>query len=183
MTGSVLLLSVINALAKSDDPHKARKCLDLVRRMENPPHGRSIIKPSIITFSTVLNACAHTKGTPEECSEAFQIARSCMKEVLSQKYGQPNNIIFGTFLFACTKLVTAGPERDHLIASVFNECCKLGLVDEKTYLNVRRALSRNLWEKLIQDSKIQSNKKDMTFQEIPTEWRMNVSSRASRASR
>jgi hypothetical protein len=146
--------------------------------MENPIPGMSIIKPSVITFSTVMNACAHTKGTTEECSEAFQIARSCMKEVLSKKYGQPNNIVFGTFLFSCTKLVKAGTERDRLIASVFKECCKLGLVDEKTYLNVKRALSRDSWELLVHDTN-KPRVRNMTFNEIPEEWRINVSSRAS----
>jgi len=166
---------VINTFAKCNDPQKARKCLDIVRRMENPPHGLPVVKPSIITLSTVMNACAHTKGTPEECAEAFRIARSCMKEVLSKKYGPPNNIIFGTYLFACTKLVNPGIERDRLIVPVFEECCKLGLVDEKTYQNVKRALSRDNWERLIYDQNIT---KDSKYHEIPMEWRKNISSRA-----
>jgi len=173
----VYFLLVLNAFAKSNDPHKARKCLDIIRRMENPSiPGMPIIKPSVITFSTVLNACAHTKGTQEECSEAFQIARTCLKEVLSGRYGPPNNIVFGTFLFACTKLVKAGSERDRLITSVFKEACKLGLVDEKTFLNVKRALSRDIWDQLIHN-KNKPNRRDIQFHEVPQEWKMNVSSR------
>ncbi len=148
--------------------------------MENPSiPGMSIIKPSVITFSTVLNACAHTKGTPQECSEAFQIARTCLTEVLSGRYGQPNNIVFGTFLFACSKLVKVGAERDRLIVSVFNECCKLGLVDEKTFLNVKRALSRDIWEQLIHDKSNPMRKRDINFDEVPEKWRINVSSRVN----
>jgi hypothetical protein len=165
---------VINALAKSDYPDKARQCLDIVRRMENPSlPGMLRIKPSVVTFSTVLNACTHTRGTKEDLSAAFNVARFCLKQVLSGRYGEVNNMIFGNFIFACFKLIKAGDARDHLIELAFQECCGRGLLDEKVYINTKRALSRERWNKLIHDKK--SVMRDIKFSSLPEEWSKNVS--------
>lgn len=140
-------------------------------------NGNVDAKPNILTYSTVMNACAYTNGESQDRFEAFQIARSCMKDVLTSKFGvQPNNILFSGFILAYAKLVRDrdNPKNEQLIKSIFNECCKLGLVDVKVILSLRRATSSNLFSELCMGTKLHTKHGRIDIQDIPAEWRCNI---------
>ena len=148
--------------------------------MESYHKGNADAKPSVLTYSTLLNACAYTRGTSEDRAAAFQIARSCMKDLLggsdngSGSGESPNNIVFGTFLLACSNLLPPSPERDRWIASSFRECIRLGVVDTKVVLIVRRSASPELVRTLLDGTGLAERGSSVSFESLPEDWRCNV---------
>lgn len=164
---------VINAFAKSSSPTKSVDAEVILDNMIESYHrGNGDAKPSLRTYATLLNACAYTEGgNQKDNAAAFKVARRCFKEGLGGNNGQPNSIFFSLFLMSCLNLVPPGTKRDQLVASVFDECCKRGLVDTKIVLEIRRS-SPSLRQQLLQGSNLENG----TFQlnDIPMQWRSNV---------
>ena len=148
---------------------------------ESYQKGNKDIKPSIRSYSAVLNACAYTATTSQQTTisnkdkaTTFKIARRCFKEILSGHHGQPNSMSFSQFILSCLTLVGPGTKRDQLIASVFEECCKQGLVDIKIVLEIRRSspvLRKQLLERGGGANLVGGVIK---MEDIPMEWRRNV---------
>ncbi len=143
--------------------------------IEDYRQGNHNSKPTIRSYSGVLNACAFTpmdKSTNQEKTAAFKIARECFKEILSDSRDErPNSMAFSQFIASCLNLVAAGTKRDQLVASVFEECCRQGLVDIKIILEIRRSspmLKNHLLESVgLADGIIR-------MEDIPREWRCNI---------
>mmetsp|Transcript_37220 Transcript_37220/g.89094 ORF Transcript_37220/g.89094 Transcript_37220/m.89094 type:complete len:724 (+) Transcript_37220:152-2323(+) len=115
--------------------NKARKAQDLLQRMT-----REGIRPNVICFNAVLNACAFT-GNEDEKEEAFTIACFAFDQLRGDPDLAPSHISYGTFLKACRKLMPAGDVRDRLVKGLFRRCCSQGLVShfvlkEMTAMNV-----------------------------------------------
>ena len=73
-------MKVINAFAKNDSPSKAVEAESILHSMINSyNNGNLQAKPSVITYSAIMNACAYTKGSKVDRREAFRIAQSCLK--------------------------------------------------------------------------------------------------------
>ena len=134
-------------------------------------NGNQEAKPNIRTFSTVLNACAYTNGDKAARIEAFQVSRKVLKEILGGEYGSPNEIVFSTFLKCCS-LIPGGHQRDELAASIFHECCSRGLVDVKVILNLRRALSTERLNQVLDGTKLAYGHLEMVS--IPKQWKEKV---------
>ena len=166
-------MKVINAFAKSTSPTKAMDAETVLNNMVDSYHkGNGDAKPSLRTFGTVLNACAYTdNGSKKEKAAAFKVARRCFKEIISGDIGQPNSITFSLFILSCIKLVPPGTKRDQLLSSVFDECCKRGLVDVKIILDIRRS-SPLLRRKLLQSANLENG--SIHINDIPAEWRSNI---------
>jgi len=166
--------AAINAFAKSNRDDKAVKSERILNRMlEDYRSGRNLqAKPSALTYSTILNACAYTRGSARDQAEAFRIARTCFRDVLSLE--QTNGVEFAMFLLACARLSPPGAERDTLVGSVFEECCRRGLVNELVLRNVHNAASPGLQRKILGQ-----HARDMSYANLPEEWKCNVESRQS----
>lgn len=167
--------AVINAFAKSSFADKAKQSQNILHRMLENYHSGSNrdCKPSVMTYSTVLNACAYTTGTRDDRDEAFHIARTCLKELLSSDTENPNCVAFSTFLLACARLVPRGPDRDMLTESVFRECCKQGQVDELVIRNLRTAASHELFAKML-------GRGNVSWRSLPDEWKRGLKYRGRR---
>ncbi len=140
---------------------------------ESYENGNKDAKPGITTFSTIINACAYTKEADKE--RAFKIARAALKESLGETYGQPNNIVFSTFLAACNNLMKPGEFRDKLVTSVFDESRRRGMVDTNTILQLKRVISPHTLGEVLKETKL--TRGDLQLNDIPHEWRSNVRSR------
>ena len=164
--------AAINAFAKSSRADKAVQSeLILNRMLDDYRSGRNRqTKPSALTYSTILNACAYTRGSARDRAEAFRIARACFRDVLSLK--ETNGVEFAMFLLACARLSTPGAERDALVRSVFEECCRRGLVNQLVLRNVRNAASPRLQRELLGRPA-----RDIAYGDLPEEWTSNVQSR------
>lgn len=136
-------------------------------------HEKGLLEdlPNAKTHSLLLNACAYTRGTREENLKAFKIARGTFKKILEIDEGV-NQMHFSTFLLACTKLMPSGENRDVLVTSVFDECCKRGFVDVNVVLNIRRSMSPEVREETLKGTNLVYG--NVSFHELPTEWRRNA---------
>ncbi len=164
---------MISALAKSTLPIKAVDAESILNTMIDSYHkGNGDAKPSPRTYGTILNACAYTDSdNKKDKAAAFKIARRCFKEIINGSNGQPNSMAFSLFLSACLKLVPPGTKRDQLIASVFDECCKQGMVDVGVINNIRRS-SPHLRKQLLHNANLENG--FIKINNIPKQWRSNL---------
>jgi len=162
--------TVMNAIAK--DNSRTSKAVD-VHTLINRIIVTFDIQPTLTSYSILLNACAYTPTTNRHDREvAFKIARRCFKDILSGKHGEPNNIIFGSFLSACSNLIPKSDKRDRLMISVFEECCKMGLVDVKIIINLRKSVSSQVIKNVFKGTTFASG--FVNPESIPVKWSENT---------
>jgi hypothetical protein len=163
----------MNTIAKSNSPTKALEA-DLIfeRMLKSFKNGNPDAHPTIMTYATILNACAYTQSE-EEKANAFNIARKRMKELL---IGEGNlnlsSIVFGTFLIACETQLPPGNIRDNWICTVFKDCCQRGLVDVKIICMIRRSLPEHILLELLKGTTLA--KGHIELEDIPHSWRSKV---------
>jgi len=192
LTQNMLLMKVINAFAKSNSPSKAVEAESILHMMlDSYNNGNQQAKPSVITYSAIMNACAYTQGDREDRRAAFRIAQSCLKQIVSGGGNEnssnknnegPNNIVFRTFFTACANLVPPGDKRNELVRLVFEECCRRGMLDVKIIVNLRRSFSNDLVSSLCSKASSSSriSNRDhlargrIELEDLPLEWRSNI---------
>ena len=80
------------------------------------------VKPNIICYNTVLNACAYDISSAEQ---AYETALQVMKRMHSTHH-KPNNITYMTMIRACQNLIQSKTYRDEEVERIFLESCKRG---------------------------------------------------------
>jgi DNA-binding phage protein len=171
--------ATINTIAKARQFGKAAKAQMLLNRMiDLYKAGDNYVKPTVHTFTAVINACAYTLGDSSEKRKAFEIATSVFKSM--SEYAQPNEITYGTFLKACSNLIPKGQARDSSILSVFKHCCGKGRVSNKILDLMETTLSRDQFEKVLKSSR----GIDGVFKPpLPPEWSCNLEKSSSNRTR
>jgi pentatricopeptide repeat protein len=167
--------AVLNSMAKSptliDKPQRVHEFFE---RMMNTykMDGNSGAKPTTLTFSTIINACAFSN---DDKLEAFNIARKALRTLIASPdlFGPPNNFVFGNFLLACSKLLPQNDTRRKIVMSTFQECCRLGQVDGLVLKNFLFASHR------ADAVDILGHDFSGTLEELPVEWRYNAMKRTS----
>jgi ribosomal protein S14 len=155
--------ATINAIAKSSRATKAVDAYALLKRMRQAyADGNKSAMPTVTSFASVINACAHTQGSQEHKAEAFQIARMAFREILlgedptgKNKYGELSVIVFMNFLAACGKLLPQGEGRNKIASAAFRECADRGLVvhNAKVVRSFQSAVSRPVYRKVMEQFK------------------------------
>ena len=138
--------AAINAIAKSQNSRKAEDAAALLHRMklQYAKHGCSDLKPTAITYSSVLNACAYTFCKDEdEKAKAFRIARETFRDLLSDL--EPTSTCYVNFLSVCNRLLPAGPKRDDMVIAVFRDCRQRGLLNDRVTRSFAQAVNRSLF--------------------------------------
>ena len=170
-----IIVSVINAIAKSESSTKAAEAEAILYRMRNAfDDGNHDAKPNTRTLSTILNACAYSNGSESDKISAFKVARRIFKEILSGDSGNPNQIVFATFLKCCS-LIPPGVKRDQLVQSIFTDCRERSLVDVKVIISLRRLLSSDVLQSLLGEPVLARGMVEIG--DIPSGWRNNLHSR------
>ena len=120
---------VIKAIARSGKQDSVRRAEELMERLERGHIvDKSTLKPDVATYCSVINCCAYCND-PQGHAEALDVALRAFQKVCDLEDDAPNNVIFGTVLKAISKLMPYGPEREELVANIFDQCCELGTVD------------------------------------------------------
>ena len=166
--------AVINAFARCSSPTKAVDAEVILDTMiDSYNNGNREAKPNMRTYGTLLNACAYAHGgSNQENAATFKVARRCFKEALNGgKTDKPNSIVFSLFIISCLNLVPPGTKRDQLIVSVFDECCKRGLVDGRIVMDIRKS-SPVLRRQLLESSNLMDGY--VHINDIPVKWRSNI---------
>jgi hypothetical protein len=95
----VFIAAVIKAIARSGDPLAVQKAEDVLLRLEEDySMGRSHLKPDIVTYSSVINACAHCARTVTDLEgrkEAMKIAMRTYNKLVDDPKLHANHIVYG----------------------------------------------------------------------------------------
>jgi hypothetical protein len=169
---------VINAISKSKNEGKAQKALRMLRRMDKLYQaGNKEARPCEITYTAVLNSCAFPAVLDQRTRrKALDTAIFTLKELQSSRYGQPNQVTYGTFMKACANLLRDDDEmRREVIERAFQQCCRDGQVGEMVLAYLRQAAPPDLYKKLLADF-IRSGA-TISVEDLPQEWRCNVKSK------
>mmetsp|Transcript_6082 Transcript_6082/g.15127 ORF Transcript_6082/g.15127 Transcript_6082/m.15127 type:complete len:773 (-) Transcript_6082:127-2445(-) len=180
---TVSFSTVMDCVAKSKEPNKARRTRALLDRLEQlyKESGRRDLRSTTISYNTVLNACAFSAlGTSEEeRREAMTIAvrtfgsmDSSYPSRFSSKYASvaPDTVTYGNMLKCIANLVPKGDVRNSMAIKVFNKCCDDGLVGPLVWNEIRRAVPM----KLLHDTLgLKRHVGSLQVTDLPTEWTMN----------
>jgi len=185
--------SMIEVYARIHSKGMAKKAESVFKRIGNrSTKGKAFAgdtKPDIKAFSSLLQACANTRGTASEKREALTIALNAydllMKESRLNEGISPNSITYRILLEICGYLTANKIERERLLKESFLRCCNDGQVDRDVLKMFRRAASSELYNKLVEKRSIQSgrsHKNSITIYDLPPEWSVNVRNKRSKIS-
>lgn len=169
--------SVISCYARSDFPCKAKNALRILHQMIDAyKDGNRRAKPTVFTFNACLNACAFTFEQKEKL-DAFIVAVSTL--VLLQEHTRPDHTTYGTLLKAwCNLIPTNDERRPKIVKSVFQQCCKDGMVGPMVIQQLKYAATPELYLSLVG----KDIKEEIKIASLPSQWSRNVNERNGKAS-
>uniref|UniRef100_A0A7S2KPV6 Pentacotripeptide-repeat region of PRORP domain-containing protein n=1 Tax=Leptocylindrus danicus TaxID=163516 RepID=A0A7S2KPV6_9STRA len=165
--------NAINAFAKSTVAGKAKQAQMILESMKRSyDSGNLDAKPNLFAFTSVMNACAYTKGDQDETLEALKILWSTFNDLCdnASDYGGPNHVTYITLLKALRDLMPMSNERDEIIKKVFQRCIRDGEVNQKVLVILKSALP-------LDDFRLITGSDSISRDSIPADWRRNVHKR------
>jgi pentatricopeptide repeat protein len=160
--------SVINCMARSDLPDKAVKAKEMLERAKH----RGRVKPDISLYTSVLNACAYTKGSESERQKALAIAADVEAELQGNPSLRWDSIAFNTILQVYGYLIIDESERNRLSAGLLKRCCEQGLVS-KPLLGTLKRFAPKVYYGLGTKSMFTKDG-HIKFGKLPSEWTRNT---------
>jgi len=159
--------TVINAWARSFEDGKAKKALQLYQEMVNLyKKGDKSLRPNVVIFNSVLNACAYSIGDDSEQRNALEIASAMMKELEKSSYGKADHITYGTFLKVCENELPQSEQRSRLVDIIFRKCVRDGQVGQFVLDQMRAMATRSELEELVGAHQ--------SWKDLPDDWTCNV---------
>ena len=132
--------------------------------------GNKSLKPNVVAFNAVINACAYTNGDIEEQNKAMEIAHKQLKLLEASSYGNPDQVTYGTFLKVCANQMPDCATRQQIIEVIFKKCVQNGQVGNLVLQQLKAMGPAHLYESLVG----QDYDTDIRMDAIPPEWRANV---------
>mmetsp|Transcript_28934 Transcript_28934/g.33643 ORF Transcript_28934/g.33643 Transcript_28934/m.33643 type:complete len:679 (+) Transcript_28934:464-2500(+) len=173
---------VINAWAKTNEYgcHKAQKALELFQHMmELYNQGNEDLRPNVVIYNAIINACAYTIGDEAEQRQAMEIAHTMIKELESSTYAKPDQVTYGTFLKVCENQMPPCQTRTHLLNVIFRKCAKDGMVGRFVLAQLYSIMNDDELEELLGSYYHDKNTRYSTttivgWKHLPLKWRCNV---------
>lgn len=136
--------------------------------------GYKSARPNEVSYTSVLNSCAFTASLDKRTKrKAFDTAIFTLQELRASRYGQPNDIAYGTFMQACANLLSEDDEKLRVvIEEAFQHACKDGQVGEMVLYHLRDAAPEDLYNELL--SEVMRTEETIQIDDLPPEWRRNV---------
>ena len=106
------------------------------------------VKPNVVAFTAVLNACALPVEESEK-EDAFAIAQLTMSELLVGDMDKPNFLSFAAFLSAISSTLDPSEERDKIVEEAFKQCRDAGQVGQIVLEKLCTAASPELFCELV----------------------------------
>jgi pentatricopeptide repeat protein len=127
----------LNAYARSPRADKGLKALGVLQEMQE--HSNPQCHPDIISYNSVIMACANAFGNPELKLRSFNIALDVFKMAMVNDGGiRPTSTTFVHFCKSARRLLP--PDQTKLtLRRTFRLCCDRGLVNQVVLEQVRRA--------------------------------------------
>lgn len=166
--------SVLDALAKSKEPGKAVQASQLLEKLLEmyTETNDDSLRPSQVTFNTVLNGCAFSAlGTTEqEQRDALKIAVRTFTRMRKEQV-LPDTVSYGNLIKCFANLMPQGKARNDMALQVLEKCMGEGLVGELVWNEIRRAVpNKLLGEKMVLSKPVGS----IRVQDLPSNCRRNV---------
>lgn len=136
---------MINAVAKSKLPGKAKIALQILRRMEHVA-----LRPLTITYNNILNACAFSDPRESDRKEVVEIAMDILRE--AQDTCGANFITYGTCLRVIGNFEDDTSERWRLTRDTFRSCCADGQLTKLVMNQVKFATSPTQFSLLLNEA-------------------------------
>ena len=133
-----------------------------------------------MTYTSVLNSCAFPAASDQRTRrKALDTAIFTLQELQSSRYGQPNQITYGTFMKACANLLSGEKDDDlkrDVLEKTFQQCVRDGQVGEMVLAQLRNAAPKDLYNELLAGAAILKSGEStrVTVNDLPLEWRCNV---------
>lgn len=171
---------VMDVYAKSPSCDKAVLADRLFQRMMEL--GRKNTKPNIITYNSILRACANTFGNHSSKEAALAIATKAFQSILTSKEIEPSSITFVFFMKAIRKLVDDEPHGNlgtskqlEMLTKCFRYCCRLGLLNDVVLQQAKLACrSRPELAALLELSVDTFSPSTVSSSDLPAEWTCNA---------
>jgi len=162
--------TAINAWGRSFEYSKAVKAFALYREMLTLyKDGDSSLRPNVIIFNSVMNACAYTIGDPPEQRQAMEIANIILKELEEASYAEADQITYGTFLKVCQTQMPQSDTRRQLVELIFKKCKKEGQMGQFVLDQMRAVATRTQIDEILGSY---ADIKDSA--DLPSDWTRNL---------
>ncbi|CAB9511104.1 Pentatricopeptide repeat-containing protein [Seminavis robusta] len=175
--------AAIHAWAYSQEEQKATRAYNILSHMRDlyEKQGKEHCKPSVVVYTSVINACANP-FLEDEKEPSYQIAQTAMQELCDnqQRYGWPNFLTYAAFLQVCETTLQQR-KRDEVVRTTFTKCCEAGQAGDIVIEKLRRAASKELYEELMIDTGIEQP--NTGIYSLPRSWTRRVPSAQSRPKR
>lgn len=130
--------TVLHAYARSPRADKALKAAGFMKSMEK--HPRKLCHPDIISYNSLLMACANAFGNAELKERSFAIAIQAFKRALSSEDQgiRPTSTTFVHFCKSARRLLKQDKQRS-VLRKVLLLCCQKGLLNQVVLQQVQQA--------------------------------------------
>jgi len=173
LVDTIAFNATISAWAKSKKPDKAEKAHSLLQKMADLHNtGDSNVTVDIVSYNTVLNACAFTRGGTEDKKKALLIAEDTFRRIQESKDLAPQELTYATMMKAYTNLAGNREDKIDMIRPIFAECAERGLVGNMVLKEIRYSLSEDQQKSLFESVTKVGN---TNAGRIPNDWSRNVS--------
>ena len=163
--------SSLLAWARSQQHGKAERAKNLFREMKKLYQaGNEHLRPNVVAYNAVMNACAFTNGDVHESNRAVEIAHGVLKDLEQSRFGTPDQVTYGTFLKVCSTQMADCDSRDKVIEMLFKKCCKDGQVGTMVLQQLKGVAKNDHFVRLTG----RGNWEDIKLEELPSDWSRNV---------
>ena len=176
--GDRVLGSVLDVVAKSNEPRKVSMCLELIDRMQRE-HG---VTPNRVVHNIVLSACAHHIDP----SNNMQLHQEVLKTAVStfqllskdRSLGGPDSSSYRSLLFVVDNFIQDKEERMASIEDLWNKCRRDGQVNQWVLQALFKVTGPHFWRLVGKDRR---NAGIVRVEDLPFEWSKNAKVRESPA--
>ena len=172
--------AVLDAFAKSPRADKARHAKAVLEEMMevNNQGDTPALLPDLISFNTVISACAGSFGSPELKKESLTIATSVFNHICRSEDLDPSPYTFSVMIKALRKLVPNENTRYEFVSKIFQICCKHGCLNAGVWQQVKKSIpfddsTAGLWTKMVGGD---LDHPSMQLSELPKEWKAKAGS-------
>lgn len=167
----IFIYPIPTAWARSQTNGKAERAQTLLRQMNQMYlAGDSNVKPNVVAYNAVMNACAWTDGDVSEKNRAMDIAHHVMKELESSSLGRPDQVTYGTFLKVCATQMADCDSRRTIVEMLFRKCCKDGQVGHMVLTQLQQLVTDVKYEQITG----RWPEAEIKMEDLPQEWWCNV---------
>jgi hypothetical protein len=131
--------------------------------------GNEHLRPNVVAYNAVMNACAFTNGDVHESNRAVEIAHLVLKDLEQSDFGTPDQVTYGTFLKVCANQMADCDSRDKVIEMLFKKCCRDGQVGSMVLQQLKSVAKSEQFFRLTGKMNL-----DTKIDDLPSDWCRNA---------